>query len=217
MNAASGTIGPGRLIVLVGPSGAGKDTLLAGLRLRFADNPSFVFPRRVVTRPSSDFEEHDSLSPELFQKAIAEGAFAFWWDAHGNSYGIPRRIDDDIRAGRSVICNVSRTIVERLRASYSHVLVVLVTAPAATLADRIQSRQRTGDGSVSQRLSRNEAVGYVSADCVVNNCRTIADGVDVLAKAVTNSAPGDVRIRNPSNLEDGGAAAASLWPPPRTD
>ena len=39
------------------------------------------------------------------------GDFAFWWEAHGLKYALPAAIDDDIRAGRTVVCNVSRGIV----------------------------------------------------------------------------------------------------------
>src|SRR5262245_1288286 len=111
-----GAIGPGRLVLVVGPSGGGKDTLIAGARSACAnsactDDASVVFPRRVVTRPSSSFEDNATMSEDAFRQAVAEGAFALWWDAHGHAYGIPASIDDDIRAGRTVVCNVSRGIV----------------------------------------------------------------------------------------------------------
>ena len=108
-----GRIGPGRLVLVVGPSGAGKDTLIQGARESCANDPSVVFPKRVVTRPSSSAEDHDTMSDAAFTAAVADGAFALWWGAHGNQYGIPASIDADIRAGKTVVCNVSRTIVER--------------------------------------------------------------------------------------------------------
>src|SRR5262245_28831787 len=68
-------------------------------------------PARVVTRPPSIFEDNEFISLSAFEQAAADGAFAFWWSAHGHMYGIPLAIDFDIEAGRTVVCNVSRTVV----------------------------------------------------------------------------------------------------------
>ena len=112
-------IGPGRLVLVVGPSGAGKDTLIAGSKASLAGNPSVVFPRRVVTRSSSPAEDHDTLDPAAFDAAAAHGDFGFWWEAHGLKYGIPQAIDGDLAAGRTAVCNVSRMIIADARARYA--------------------------------------------------------------------------------------------------
>src|SRR6188508_934195 len=93
-------IGPGRLVLVVGPSGAGKDTLLGLARAACTDDRRIVFPRRVVTRQASAAEDNDQMSAEAFRQAAAQGAFAISWEAHGHAYGLLRSIDDDIRAGR---------------------------------------------------------------------------------------------------------------------
>ena len=118
----SDLIGPGRLVLVVGPSGAGKDTLIAGARAACRDDATVVFPRRVVTRPASNFEDNDFVSKSAFEQAAAKGAFAFWWSAHGHDYGIPLAIDFDIESGRTVVCNVSRTMVDVVRKRYAHVM-----------------------------------------------------------------------------------------------
>src|SRR5450756_1114872 len=88
-------IGPGRLVLVVGPSGAGKDTLIDAVRAACRDEAGVVFPRRVVTRPWSAAEDHDTISDASFDQAAANGAFALWWAAHGLNYGIPAAIDAD--------------------------------------------------------------------------------------------------------------------------
>jgi ribose 1,5-bisphosphokinase len=150
----TGAIGPGKLVLVVGPSGAGKDTLLGLARTACADDPGIVFVRRVVTREASDAEDNEQVSAEGFREAQARGAFAVHWEAHGHAYGLPRSIEDDIRAGRTVVANVSRTVIPALRDSYANVVMVSITAPADVLAERLAMRKRGSDGNIAQRLAR---------------------------------------------------------------
>ena len=161
-------IGPGRVILVVGPSGAGKDTLLGLARIACADDDSIVFARRVVTREASAFEDNEQLSPEAFREALQRGEFAVQWEAHGHCYGLPRAIDDDIRAGRTVVANVSRTIIEAMRRGYSNVEVVAITAPPEVLAKRLAMRARTSDGLLDQRLQRAVAGAAAPDQTIVN-------------------------------------------------
>jgi ribose 1,5-bisphosphokinase len=74
------------------------------------------------------------MSDAAFDQAAADGAFALWWAAHGLRYGIPVAIDDDLHAGRTVVCNLSRTVIGGARKRYANVTAVLVTAPQEVLA-----------------------------------------------------------------------------------
>jgi ribose 1,5-bisphosphokinase len=147
-------IGPGRLILVVGPSGAGKDTLLGLARAACAEDRSVVFPRRVVTREASAFEDNEQVSFEMFRQARADGGFAVHWEAHGHGYGLPRAIDDDLRAGRTVVANVSRMVIGAARRAYANVTVVSITAPPEILQRRLAARARGSDGQVEDRLNR---------------------------------------------------------------
>ena len=147
-------IGPGRLVLVVGPSGAGKDTLLGFARAASADEAGIVFPRRVVTREASAFEDNEQLSADAFEAALQRGQFAMHWEAHGHYYGLPRAIDEDIRAGRTVVANVSRTVIEPMRRGYANVVVVAITAPSDVLARRLATRGRASDGAPEHRLQR---------------------------------------------------------------
>jgi len=69
----SAAIGPGRLILVIGPSGAGKDTLIGWAAATCADDGNIVFPRRVVTREASAAEDNEALSAEAFREALARG------------------------------------------------------------------------------------------------------------------------------------------------
>ena len=129
---------------------------------------SVVFPRRVVTREASLSEDNAHLTPEEFALALGRGDFAMHWQAHGHSYGLPRAIDDDIRAGRTVVANVSRTVVEAMRRAYAEVTVVAITAPPEVLAERLAARARGSDGQLAERLRRS-VDDATAPDITINN------------------------------------------------
>jgi ribose 1,5-bisphosphokinase len=185
----TGPVGPGRLVVVVGPSGAGKDTLIAEARAQLARDPAFVFPLRLVTRTASAAEDHLTISEGDFARAVSRGEFAFWWEAHGLKYALPASIDDDIGAGRTIVCNVSRGMVSALRLRYAQLVVVLVTAPADVLARRLAARGRTSDGDLAQRLGRGAPPAEFAPDHVIENVGDIADGAARLVAAITRARP----------------------------
>jgi ribose 1,5-bisphosphokinase len=178
------TIGPGRLVLVVGPSGAGKDTLIGLARAALTDDRSVVFPRRVVTREASSAEDNEYLAPEAFRRALARGDLAVHWEAHGHCYGLPRSIIDDIRAGRTVVVNVSRTAVEAMRSAYRDVTVVLVTAPPEVLAERLAARARGSDGQIASRLDRVVGGAAATPNMVINNVGRAQDHARELLQAI---------------------------------
>jgi ribose 1,5-bisphosphokinase len=180
-----GQIGPGRLVLVVGPSGAGKDTLIDAVRAACRDEASVAFPRRVITRPSSSAEDHDTMSAAAFDQAAANGAFALRWMAHGLKYGIPAAIDDDIRAGRTVVCNLSRTVIGSARKRYARVTIALVTAPQEMLAARLSARGRGSDGSIMDRVQRTvPANSDLNADVVIENTGAVETAAAMLLRVV---------------------------------
>jgi len=137
------------LFAIVGPSGAGKDTLIAGAR---ALAPDLVVVRRVITRPTeAGGEDFDGVSPAEFALRRSAGDFALDWQAHGLSYGIPAA---QIDPARRVLFNGSRAALPAARARFPGLVVVLVTAPAAVLAARLAGRGRETMEEIAQRLER---------------------------------------------------------------
>jgi ribose 1,5-bisphosphokinase len=183
--ARAATIGPGHLVLVVGPSGAGKDTLIELARDPCRADARIVFPQRVVTRPSSAFEAHEAIGEPAFSHAVAEGAFALWWRAHGLGYGVPRSIEHDIREGRTVVCNASRAIVEAARDRFANVTVVLVTAPADVRRARLAARGRGTDGEIDHRVNRVPVEEkQLAADVVIDNVRSPEAGAQKLLAAI---------------------------------
>ena len=103
-----------------------------------AGEPQVDFVRRVITRPcDGQTEEHDSLSDAAFAKALAEGAFALSWEAHGLCYGLPAEIDLALDNGHVAVANLSRGALPALRERYANVAVVEITADPEILAARL--------------------------------------------------------------------------------
>jgi len=145
----------GRLILVVGPSGAGKDSLIAGARTALVGRPEFLFPRRIITRQSDPgSEDHFSLSEAEFAQQQATGAFFLSWGAHGLHYALPGAIADALAAGRTVIANVSRAVIDEARLKHAATTVVVVTAPPEVLAERLKARGREDAADVRERLAR---------------------------------------------------------------
>src|SRR5262249_45658998 len=94
----------GTLILVVGPSRAGNDTLICGARAALKGDARFVFPRRSITRSQmAGGEENETMAPGAFAAAVAAGAFALAWRAHGLGYGIPIAIEVALGQGRHVV------------------------------------------------------------------------------------------------------------------
>ena len=178
----------GLLVLVVGPSGAGKDTMIAGARARLAGDTEFVFPRRDITRaPDLGGEDYRAIGRAAFGRRRAAGTYSLDWQANELDYGIPKAIERDLAAGRVVVINVSRTVIERAQALYpGRVRIVLVTAPEAVLARRLRRRGREDSADIADRLARAGAypvagddVATVSTDRPVD--RSIAGFVAALA------------------------------------
>jgi ribose 1,5-bisphosphokinase len=176
---------PGRLVLVVGPSGAGKDTLIEAARLTLAEDPRFVFPRRVVTRAASGWEDNIVADEDGFRAVSARGGFALSWEAHGHLYGIPSTIVADLAAARTVVVNVSRTVIGEARRRWPDVTVVEVTAPADVLARRIAARARPSDGAGPERLGRRFEPGdRPTADATIDNGGELDTAISAFLAAV---------------------------------
>ena len=177
-------IGPGRLVLVVGPSGAGKDTLLGLAKAACADDRNVVFPRRMITREASASEENEEVSVGRFQEALARGEYAMHWEAHGHRYALPRAIDDEIRAGRTIVANVSRTVIGAMRHAYVDVVVVSITAPPNVLAERVAMRARSSDGRLEGRLGRTVEDASAVPDVTIVNVSSAEYHARQLARVI---------------------------------
>lgn len=142
----------GRLFAVVGPSGAGKDTLIDAA---IAARPDLLRVRRVITRPAkAGGEDFEGVSAPEFARRVASGAFALHWQAHRLSYGVPRTFEAALAQGRDVIFNGSRAILPLAFDLYPDMSILLVTASPETLARRLAARGRESGDQIETRLAR---------------------------------------------------------------
>ena len=143
----------GRLIYVVGPSGAGKDSLLHFAREHVAGT-SVVFAHRYITRETGHNENHISLTREEFEARSAQGLFALEWSSHELHYGIGIEIDAWLARGCTVVLNGSRAYLSRALKRYQHLEVVHIHAAPDILAARLSARGRETREQVEARLAR---------------------------------------------------------------
>lgn len=178
-------IGPGAFLGIVGPSGAGKDSLLACARQRLAGDPRILFVRRIITRHADATEDNDHLTASEFARLEMEGGFAVAWRAHGLAYAIPASVDDSIRDGRIVMANISRAVIPQIRQRYMRGLIVLIDAPMPLRARRLADRGRESEADILARLSRNVSDFDLGiADAVIDNSGALEDAVSAFLKYV---------------------------------
>ena len=144
-----------RLVYIVGPSGSGKDSLIAFARRSMAADSFVGFSRRTITRPAfTGSEDHISVTPGRFDELRAEGAFAMDWQANDFHYGIGREIHDWLDSGRTVVVSGSRAYLPLAHAAFPQLRVVHVTASLDTLRARLAGRGRETAAEIEARLAR---------------------------------------------------------------
>ncbi|OSN01890.1 MULTISPECIES: ribose 1,5-bisphosphokinase [Lonsdalea] len=157
-----------RLIYLIGPSGAGKDSLLDAIR---ASSPErLLVAHRYITRPAGlPGENHVSLTVDEFQLRRRSGLFAFYWQAHHYHYAVGIEIDLWLERGIDVVVNGSRAYLEQAKQYYGSQLFPLCLAVSpATLRQRLLARGRENADQIEERLRRaQEQQRRLPSDCAM--------------------------------------------------
>ena len=144
----------GSFFFVVGPSGAGKDSLIDGARQQL-DPSQFIFAKRTITRPAdSGGEAHQACTEAEFALLEQQGKFLITWQAHELSYGLPNTLLEALATGQHVIANGSRAMVAKLSARVPNLVVIEIGAPPEILAQRLSQRGRESAADVAKRLVR---------------------------------------------------------------
>jgi len=149
----------GKLIVLTGPSGVGKGTLLKSLLER---HPSLYFSVSMTTRqPRSgevDGKNYYFVRLEKFQEMIAGQEFLEWAEYAGNYYGTPRKVlEEKISQGQWVILEIEVAGAKQIAHSFPDALRIFLLPPSPeVLEQRLRDRALDTEAAIQKRLEQSE-------------------------------------------------------------
>ncbi|SEJ83232.1 phosphonate metabolism protein/1,5-bisphosphokinase (PRPP-forming) PhnN [Pseudomonas sp. NFR16] len=179
----------GIFFFVVGPSGAGKDSLIEGARAHLGETGRYVFARRTITRPAgAPGEDHTGVTEDQFRSSVSAGEFLITWEAHGLSYGLSTDLLTALSNGRNVIANGSRKMIRELAGLVPRLVVVEVTASVDVLAARILARGRETALQARARVMRQVEPLPVDIETLrVSNDGTLAQGITRFMHALANA------------------------------
>lgn len=176
-----------RLIFIIGPSGAGKDSLLNSLRQDVAamtdaaTPPPLYFAKRTITRSHDQSnEDHEIVDASNFELLVKSEAFDMHWFANGLHYGVRHQELAPMSEGTWVMVNGSRGYLEEAKQRFPGLTVLFITAPVEVLRARLLSRGRENEQAIEARLSRLQDFTLEPQDLCVSNGGSLADSVATL-------------------------------------
>jgi ribose 1,5-bisphosphokinase len=172
----------GHLIYVMGPSGAGKDSLLAYARARLGAS-NLLFAHRYITRAAdAGSENHVALSPQEFEWRAARGLFALQWSSHDLHYGVGIEILAWLERGANVVVNGSRGHFAQALQQYPDLAAIVIDAHPEVLAQRLAARGRESAAAIGARLARQPAFELAQPGVApsyrarIDNSATLAQG-----------------------------------------
>ena len=178
---------PGRLAYIMGPSGAGKDTLIGYARDR-VDPGTIVFAHRYITRPSdAGGENHVMLSEAEFAARHDAGLFALSWNSHGFRYGIGTEIELWLARRLTVVVSGSRAAWPQAKERYPGLLGIVVDVPMELRAQRLALRSREDEAAIRARLAREVTLPPDDKLHWLDNSGTIEVAGEVLVKLLATA------------------------------
>ena len=183
------------LIYMVGPSGVGKDSLLAWLSQRPQQDfpaPLHIARRSITRRADGGTEKHEALTEQAFWDLEASGGFAMCWEANGLRYGIRRSELAPLESGHWVLVNGSRAFVPEVRRAWPRASILHIQAPAAVVRERLLARGREMGAVLEARIQRYQALSEarLAGDMELLNAGSLDESGHTLLALLAARAPG---------------------------
>ncbi len=174
-----------RLVYVIGPSGAGKDSVLQGLRQAWPEAAAAHWSRRTITRPvQAGGEQHETVDASGFEQLCQSNAFAMQWQANGLCYGVRHEELRPLQLGRWVFVNGSRAWLPQLLTHWPQATLVYIGADREVLARRLAARGRESVDAVSARLARQVPLVLPPGAIRIDNNGHLHDAVTELQHAL---------------------------------
>ena len=180
----------GRIFIISGPSGVGKDTLIKEVLPRI-DGAflSISLTTRSPRQGERDGIDYYFVSDEYFRAQVKEGRMLEYADFCTVCYGTPRPpVDKALGEGRPVILKIERDGMEQVRQIYPDVVTIFIAPPSSeTLRHRLLKRNSDSEDAIERRLKRalyeiEKSVDYMHK--VVNDrLETAADELEAIIKS----------------------------------
>lgn len=135
-----------KIILIVGASGVGKDSLIKSLK----NQTNINFVKRYITREPDKNESNYYVDIEAFELLKNKDFFASTWQAHTNNYGIAK---SDIKDGLNII-SISRSAIKDFEVLYENVTTINITVSREILQKRLEARGRESKEEIEKRLNR---------------------------------------------------------------
>lgn len=176
----------GTLYLVVGPSGAGKDSLIDGAKAALGTDERYVFPRRYITRPANaGGESHIPVETDMFSTMVERGDLLLHWHAHNLHYGVPKSVGEHLAQGRNVVLNVSRTVVDDARVRLAPVIILYITVSDEVLAKRLRNRGRESKADIAKRVARAREYVITGDDvCMIDNGGELERSITIFLQAI---------------------------------
>ncbi|MCE2456740.1 MAG: guanylate kinase [Dehalococcoidia bacterium] len=180
----------GRLFVLSGPSGVGKDALLSVMKQQRED---FYFTTTATTRPKRPGERDDVdylfMARGEFQRMIDEDGLLEWAEVYGNLYGVPKsQVTDALEAGRNVLLKVDVQGAATVKRLYSDAVLIFLEPPSMESLDRRLTDRGTEQGEALRIKLETAREEMKAADWfdhrVVNHDGRLDEAVSDIARIV---------------------------------
>jgi ribose 1,5-bisphosphokinase len=174
----------GCLYYVMGPSGVGKDSVLAWVREHGVSH-GVLCAHRYITRPAhAGGENHVALSAAEFHSREQRGLFALTWEAHGLHYGIGSEVGHWLAHGADVLVNGSRGAFAPACERFPALRPVLITASPDTIASRLAARGRESEAEIAARIARLNAYPVPPGSVVIHNDGCLAEAGASLLQAI---------------------------------
>ncbi|MGB7402861.1 MAG: AAA family ATPase [Arcobacter sp.] len=135
-----------QIVLIVGASGVGKDTLLKNIQNKIQAN----FVKRYITRKPDENENNYYIDELAFERLKKDDFFISTWEAHNNKYAISK---NHIRDGLNII-SISRGAIKDFENSFKNVTTIEITLPKEVLYKRLKNRARENEEEIQKRLNR---------------------------------------------------------------